>query len=66
MQFIPIKVFICLRLFIFDYRARFVCVTDSTRLKVSVTAYYFTIFRSIFGLLFCLLDKKLILESKLI
>ena len=64
MQFITVEVFIYLRLFLFNYRALFVCVTDKTFLRIAIQAYRFKIFRSIFGLLFCLLDKKLILRSK--
>ena len=33
-------------------------------LRIAMPAYCFNIFRSIFGLLFCFLDRKLILGSK--
>ena len=64
MHFTAVKVFIYLRLFMFDYKAFFVCVTDIKCLRIAIPAYCFNIFRSIFGFLFCLLDGKLILESK--
>ena len=64
MQFIAVEVFIFLRLFIFDYRALFVCVTDRTYLRIAIPTYCCNIFRSTFGLLFYLLDRKLILGSK--
>ena len=48
----------------FDYRALFVCVKDRTLLRVTILANCFNILRSIFGLLFCLLDRKLILGSE--
>ena len=44
----------------------YVCVKDRTCLRIAVPAYYFNIFGSIFGVLFCLLLKKLILGSKTI
>ena len=50
--------FICL----FDYKALFFCVKDRTCLRMTIPAYCFSIFGSIFGVLFCLLIKKLILE----
>ena len=81
-----VEVFLYLRLFLFDYKALFVCVTDRTCLRIAIfifefralfvfvtdwiclrivtSAYCFNIFRSNFGLLFCLLDRKLILGSK--
>ena len=40
----------------------FVCVKDRTCLRMAIRAYCFCIFGSIFGALFCLLIKKLILE----
>ena len=40
----------------------FVCVKDRTCLRMAIPAYCFSIFGSIFGALFCLLIKKLILE----
>ena len=39
----------------------FVCVKDRTCLRMEIPAYCFSIFRSIFGALFCLLIKNLIL-----
>ena len=59
MQFIAVEVFIYL-LFIFDYKALFVCVKDSTYLRIAIPAYYFNIFGSIFGVLFWLFIKKFI------
>ena len=56
MQFIAAEVFICS----FDCKAFFVCVKDRTCLRMA--AYCFCIFGSIFGALFCLLIKKIILE----
>ena len=58
MQFIAVEEFIYLRLFIFDYRTMFVCVTDRTCLRIAIPAYCFNIFISTFVLLFCLLDRK--------
>ena len=46
--------------FIFDYKALFVCVKDRTCLRIAISAYCFNIFGSIFGVLFCLLIKKLL------
>ena len=54
--------FICL--FIFDYKARFVCVKDRPCLRIAITDYCFNIFGSIFSVLFCLLVKKSILGCK--
>ena len=54
--------FFCL--FIFDYKARFVCVKCKTCLRIAILAYCFNIFGSIFGVLFCLHIKKLILGCK--
>ena len=54
--------FICL----FDYKALFVCVKDRTCLRMAIPAYCFSIFGSIFGVLFCLLIKKFILGSNTI
>ena len=51
---------------IFNSKAQFVCVKDRVCLKVAIPAYCFTIFGSMFGVLFCLLIKKLILGSKTI
>ena len=66
-QFIAVEVFIYLfTVFIFNYRPLFVCVKDRACLKLAITAYCFTTFGSIFGVLFCLLIKKLILGSKTI
>ena len=47
-------------LFIFDYKALFVCVKDRTCLRIAIPDYCFNIFGSIFGVLFCLLIKKLL------
>ena len=49
--------FICL----FDYKALFVCVKDKTCLRTGIPSYCLKIFGAIFGVLFCLLSKKLIL-----
>ena len=65
-NFIAVEVFIYIYLFIFDYRALFVCVADRTCLEIAIPASCFNILRSAFGLLFCLLDRKLILGSKTI
>ena len=54
--------FICL--FIFDYKALFVCVKDRVCIRIAIPAYCFNIFGSMFGVLFCLLIKKLILDVK--
>ena len=64
MQFIAVEVFICL--FIFDYKALFVCVKDRTCLRIAIPFYYFNIFGSIFSVLLCLIIEKLILGSKTI
>ena len=56
--------FICL--FIFDYRALFVCIKNRACLGIAIPAYFFNIFASIFGVFFCLHIKKLILRSKTI
>ena len=67
MQLIEVEVFIYLfTVFIFNSKPLFVCVKDRVCLKVAIPAYCFTIFGSIFGVLFCLLIKKLILGSKTI
>ena len=47
---------------LFDCKALFVCLKDRTCLRMAILAYCFSIFGSIFGALFCLLIKKLILE----
>ena len=39
-----------------------VCVKDRTCLRMAIPAYCFSMFGSIFGALFCLFTKKLILE----
>ena len=53
--------FICL----FDYKALFVCVKSRTcPMPRTIPAYFFNIFGSIYGLLFCLLTRKLILGCK--
>ena len=49
--------FICL----FDCKALLVYVKDRTCLRMAIPPYYFSIFGSIFGALFCLLIEKLIL-----
>ena len=64
MRIIAEEVFIYLRLFVFDYKALLICVTDKTCLIIATTAFCFNIFKSIFGPLFYLLDRKLILGSK--
>ena len=67
MQLIEVEVLIYLfTVFIFNSKPLFVCVKDRVCLKVAIPAYCFTIFGSIFGVLFCLLIKKLILGSKTI
>ena len=67
MQLIEVEVFIYLfTVFIFNSEALLVCVKDRVCLKVEIPANCFTIFGSIFGVLFCLLIKKLILGSKTI
>ena len=62
MLFIAVEVFICLM--IFAYKAPFVFVKDRTCLRIALSTYCFNIFGSIFVVLFCLLIKKLIFESK--
>ena len=53
MQLIEVEVFIYLfTVFIFNSKALFVCVKDRVCLKVAIPAYCFTIFGSIFGVLF--------------
>ena len=65
MQLIEVEVFIYLfTVFIFNSKALFVCVKDRVCLKVAIPAYFFNSFGSIFGVLFCLRFKKLILGSK--
>ena len=54
------------KVIIFHYRALFLCVKDRTFLRITIPAYCFNICGSIFGVLFCLLYSKLILESKTI
>ena len=44
----------------------FVCVKDRTCLRMAIPAYCFSMFGSIFGALFCLLIKKLILKCNTI
>ena len=51
-------IYLCL----FDCKALFVCVKGRTYLRMAIPAYCFSIFGSIFGALFCLLIKKLILQ----
>ena len=67
MQLIEVEVFIYLfTVFIFNSKPLFVFVKDRVCLKVAIPAYCFNIFGAIFGVLFCLLIKKLILGSKTI
>ena len=67
MQLIAAEVlFYLFTVYIFNYKALFVCVKDRVCLKVEISAYCFHIFGSLFGVLFCLLIKKLILGSKTI
>ena len=67
MQLIEVEVFRYLfTVFIFNSKALFACVKDKVCLKVAIPAYCFLIFGSMFGVLFCLLVKKLILGSKTI
>ena len=67
MQLIEVEVFIYLfTVFIFNSKPLFVCVKDRVCLKVAIPAYCFNFSGSIFGGLFCLLIKKLILGSKTI
>ena len=67
MQLIEVEVFTyLLTVFIFNSKALFVCVKDRVCIKVVIPAYCFNIFGSIFGDLFCLVIKKLILGSKTI
>ena len=62
-----VEVFIYLfTVFTFNSNPLFVCVNDRVCLKVAILAYCFNIYGSIFGVLFCLLIKKLILGSKTI
>ena len=58
MQFIAV--------FIFNYKALFVCVKDRAFLKIAIPSYGFNNFESTFGVLSCLLIKKIILGSKTI
>ena len=55
------QLFICL----FHFKNLFVCVKYSTCLRMAIPVYCFNIFGSIFGVLFCVLIKKLILDIKL-
>ena len=67
MDFITAEVIyslICL--FIFDYRALIVRVKDSACPRIAITVFCANICTSLFGVLFCLLDRKLILGSKTI
>ena len=63
-QFVAVEVFIYLYVFVFYYKCLFVCETDTACPRIAKPAYCFIIFRSVFGLLFCLRDRKLILGSK--
>ena len=66
MQLIEVEVFMYMfTVFTFNSKTLFVCVKGRVCLKVAIPVY-FNIFRSIFGVLFCLLIKKLILGSKII
>ena len=51
---------------IFNYKSLFLCVKDRASLKVSIPAYCFNFFGSIFGVFFFLLIIKWILGSKTI
>ena len=66
MQLIAVEVFICLHVYLFTclFTCLFVCVENRTCLRIAISAYCLNIFGSVFGVLFCLLDKKLILRSK--
>ena len=67
MQLIEVEVFIYLfTVFSFNSKALLVCVKDRVYLKVAIPAYCCNIFGSIFGVLYCLLIKKLILGNKTI
>ena len=67
MQLIKVEVLIYLfTVFIFSFKALFVCSKSRICLKLAIPVSCFTIFRSNFGVLFCLLIKKLILGSKII
>ena len=67
MQFIDILVLVYLfAVLIFNSKALLACVKNRVCLKVTIPAYCFNIFGSIFGVMFCLLIKKLILGSKTI
>ena len=67
MQLIKVEVLIYLfTVFIFSFKALFACSKSRTCLKLAIPVSCFTIFRSNFGVLFCLLIKKLILGSKII
>ena len=48
-------------IFLFDYKALFVCAKDRKCLRMAIPAYCFSIFESIFGVLFCVFIKKFIL-----
>ena len=50
--------------FIFNIKPLVVCVKDRVYLKVAMAAYGFNVFGLIFGVLFCLFIKKLIIGSK--
>ena len=50
--------------FIFDYTALVIRVKDRACLKIATPVYCFYIFRSVSGVLFCFLDRKLILVVK--
>ena len=52
--------------FIFNYNVLFIRVKDRASQKITIPAYCFNIFGSIFGVFFCLLIKKSILGSKTI
>ena len=49
MYFIAVEVFTHLCLFVFDYRVLFVWATGWTCLRIAIPAYYFKIFRLVFG-----------------
>ena len=51
---------------LFDYKALFVCGKETACLRMAIPAYCFSICGSIFGALFCLLIKRLILGCETI
>ena len=63
MQFTAVEIFIYLFIWLIK---PCLCVKDATCLRMAIPAYYFSIFGSIFGVLFCLLIKKFILRCSTI